>query len=168
MPPIHPCPPDGLPERLLSVRLHACSPPRLAATQLARSSVLNRLIAPAGLSPALMPASRAHTEGHKGHKGHKGRKRMLFRSKVRRISIACKFHYTRRLRSSFKKIIARNTAGLRENGADGRRGALDGMRNIRASGSLGENHPWKIAKNLNKTRNCLNLFFSERKPGQDL
>src|SRR5476651_1610524 len=44
----------------LSVRLHACSPPRLAATQLARSSVLNRLIAPAGLSPALTPASRAH------------------------------------------------------------------------------------------------------------
>ena len=39
---------------------HACSPPRLTATQLARSSVLNRLIAPAGLSPALMPASRAH------------------------------------------------------------------------------------------------------------
>src|SRR5271170_7412207 len=44
----------------LPVRLHACSPPRLAATQLARSSVLNRLIAPAGLSPALTPASRAH------------------------------------------------------------------------------------------------------------
>jgi len=44
----------------LSVRLHACSPPRLTATQLARSSVLNRLIAPAGLSPALMCASRAH------------------------------------------------------------------------------------------------------------
>src|ERR1700679_3040523 len=44
----------------LQVRLHACSPPRLAATQLARSSVLNRLIAPAGLSPALTPASRAH------------------------------------------------------------------------------------------------------------
>src|ERR1700722_11563833 len=44
----------------LSVRLHACSPPRLTATQLARSSVLNRLIAPAGLSPALTPASRAH------------------------------------------------------------------------------------------------------------
>src|SRR5882757_2332338 len=33
----------------LPVRLHACSPPRLTATQLARSSVLNRLIAPAGL-----------------------------------------------------------------------------------------------------------------------
>ena len=44
----------------LSVRLHACSPPRLTATQLARSSVLNRLIAPAGLAPALTPASRAH------------------------------------------------------------------------------------------------------------
>ena len=43
----------------LPVRLHACSPPRLAATQLARSAVLNRLIAPAGLSPALTPASRA-------------------------------------------------------------------------------------------------------------
>jgi hypothetical protein len=43
----------------LPVRLHACSPPRLAATQLARSSVLNRLIAPTGLSPALTPASRA-------------------------------------------------------------------------------------------------------------
>ena len=37
-----------------------CSPPRLAATQLARSSVLNRLTAPAGLPPALTPASRAH------------------------------------------------------------------------------------------------------------
>ena len=36
------------------------TPPRVAATQLARSSVLNRLIAPAGLSPALTPASRAH------------------------------------------------------------------------------------------------------------
>ncbi len=46
----------------LPVRLHACSPPRLTATQLARSSVLNRLIAPAGLSPALTPASRAHQE----------------------------------------------------------------------------------------------------------
>jgi hypothetical protein len=44
----------------LPVRFRACSPPRLAATQLARSSVLNRLIAPAGLSPALTPASRAH------------------------------------------------------------------------------------------------------------
>jgi hypothetical protein len=44
----------------LPVRLHACSPPRLAATQLARSSVRNRLIALAGLSPALTPASRAH------------------------------------------------------------------------------------------------------------
>ncbi len=44
----------------LPVRLHACSPPRLAATQLARSAVLNRLIAPAGLPPALTPASRAH------------------------------------------------------------------------------------------------------------
>ena len=44
----------------LPVRLHACSPPRLAATQLARSAVLNRLIAPTGLSPALTPASRAH------------------------------------------------------------------------------------------------------------
>src|SRR5215207_3919839 len=57
----------------LPVRLHACpstgsgpracrdgSPPRLAATQLARSSVLNRLSAPAGLSPALMCALRAH------------------------------------------------------------------------------------------------------------
>ena len=44
----------------LSVRLHACSPPRLTATQLARSSVLNRLIAPAGLPPVLAPASRAH------------------------------------------------------------------------------------------------------------
>jgi len=44
----------------LPVRFHACSPPRLAATQLAQSSVLNRLIAPAGLSPALTPASRAH------------------------------------------------------------------------------------------------------------
>src|SRR5260221_4268997 len=32
----------------LPVRLHACSPPRLAATQLARSAVLNRLIAPTG------------------------------------------------------------------------------------------------------------------------
>ena len=46
----------------LPVRLHACSPPRLAATQLARSAVLNRLIAPTGLSPALTPASRAHQE----------------------------------------------------------------------------------------------------------
>src|SRR5215203_2399986 len=44
----------------LPVRLHACSPPRLAATQLARSSVMNRLSAPAGLSPALMCALRAH------------------------------------------------------------------------------------------------------------
>src|SRR6478735_158616 len=44
----------------LPVRLHACSPPRLAATQLARSAVLNRLIAPTGLSPALICASRAH------------------------------------------------------------------------------------------------------------
>ena len=44
----------------LSVRLHACSPPRLVATQLARSAVLNRLIAPAGLSPALICALRAH------------------------------------------------------------------------------------------------------------
>src|SRR5215204_3596626 len=44
----------------LPVRLHACSPPRLAATQLARSAVLNRLTAPTGLSPALTPASRAH------------------------------------------------------------------------------------------------------------
>jgi len=43
----------------LPVRLHACSPPRLAATQLARSAVRNRLIAPTGLSPALTPASRA-------------------------------------------------------------------------------------------------------------
>src|SRR5215212_6874757 len=51
----------------LSVRLHACSPPRLAATQLARSSVLNRLIAPAGLSPALMPASRAHQSVNLAH-----------------------------------------------------------------------------------------------------
>jgi hypothetical protein len=42
------------------IRLHACSPPRLAATQLARSAVLNRLIAPTGLSPALALASRAH------------------------------------------------------------------------------------------------------------
>ena len=39
---------------------HACSPPRLTATQLARSSVLNRLIAPAGLPRVLAPASRAH------------------------------------------------------------------------------------------------------------
>ena len=39
----------------LPVRLHACSPPRLTATQLARSSVLNRLIAPTGLPPALYP-----------------------------------------------------------------------------------------------------------------
>src|ERR1700760_4577508 len=46
----------------LPVRLHACSPPRLAATQLARSAVLNRLIAPTGLSPALTPASRAHQD----------------------------------------------------------------------------------------------------------
>src|SRR6266511_6236019 len=44
----------------LPVRLHACSPPRLTASQLARSSVLNRLIAPTGLSPALRRASRAH------------------------------------------------------------------------------------------------------------
>ena len=44
----------------LPVRLHACSPPRLTAAQLARSSVLNRLIAPAGLSPALRRALRAH------------------------------------------------------------------------------------------------------------
>jgi hypothetical protein len=44
----------------LPVRLHACSPPHLTATQLAQSSVLNRLIAPAGLSPAWAPASRAH------------------------------------------------------------------------------------------------------------
>ncbi len=35
-------------------------PPRLAATQLARSAVLNRLIAPTGLSPALRRASRTH------------------------------------------------------------------------------------------------------------
>jgi hypothetical protein len=34
----------------------SCSPPRLAATQLARSSVLNHLTAPAGLSPALTPS----------------------------------------------------------------------------------------------------------------
>ena len=40
----------------LKVRLHACSPPRLAATPLALSSVLNHLTAPAGLSPALMPS----------------------------------------------------------------------------------------------------------------
>src|SRR6266498_5583768 len=46
----------------LPVRLHACSPPRLTATQLARSSVLNRLIAPTGLSPALRRASRAHRD----------------------------------------------------------------------------------------------------------
>ena len=46
----------------LPVRFRACSPPRLAATQLARSAVLNRLIAPTGLSPALTPASRAHQE----------------------------------------------------------------------------------------------------------
>ncbi len=46
----------------LLVRLHACSPPRLAATQLARSSVLNRLIAPTGLSPALRRALRAHRD----------------------------------------------------------------------------------------------------------
>jgi hypothetical protein len=46
----------------LTVRLHACSPPRLTATQLARSSVVNSLIPPAGLSPALTPASRAHQE----------------------------------------------------------------------------------------------------------
>ena len=46
----------------LPVRLHACSPPRLTATQLARSSVLNRLIAPAGLSPALRRALRAHRD----------------------------------------------------------------------------------------------------------
>lgn len=44
----------------LPVRLHACSPPRLAATQLARSSVLNRLIAPVGLAPTLLCALRAH------------------------------------------------------------------------------------------------------------
>jgi hypothetical protein len=44
----------------LPVRLQACSPPRLATTQLARSAVLNRLIAQAGLSPVLTPASRAH------------------------------------------------------------------------------------------------------------
>src|ERR1700751_4760135 len=50
----------------LRVRLQACSPPRLAASQLARSSVLNRLIAPAGLSPALTPASRAHQNDGEG------------------------------------------------------------------------------------------------------
>lgn len=33
---------------------------RLTATQLARSAVLNRLIAPTGLSPALTPVSRTH------------------------------------------------------------------------------------------------------------
>ncbi len=46
----------------LPVRFRACSPPRLAATQLARSAVLNRLIAPTGLSPALTPASRTHQD----------------------------------------------------------------------------------------------------------
>jgi heat shock protein HslJ len=40
----------------------ACSPPRLAATQLAPSAVLNRLTAPMGLSPTLTPTSRAHQE----------------------------------------------------------------------------------------------------------
>lgn len=43
----------------LPVRFRACSPPRLAATQLAQSAVLNRLSAPTGLSPACTPASRA-------------------------------------------------------------------------------------------------------------
>jgi hypothetical protein len=38
------------------------SPPRLTTTQLARSSVLNRLIAPTGLSPPLRRASRAHRD----------------------------------------------------------------------------------------------------------
>jgi hypothetical protein len=46
----------------LPVRLHACSPPRLAAMQLVPHAGLNRLIAPAGLSPALTPASRAHQD----------------------------------------------------------------------------------------------------------
>lgn len=44
----------------LTVRLHACSPPRPTATQLARSSMLNSLISPTALSFALVPASRAH------------------------------------------------------------------------------------------------------------
>src|SRR6266853_1497298 len=42
--------------------IHACSPPRLTATQLAQSAVLNRLIAPVGLAPTLTPASRAHAK----------------------------------------------------------------------------------------------------------
>lgn len=44
----------------LPVRLHVCSPPRLAATQLAPDSAANRLIAPAGLPRVLAPASRVH------------------------------------------------------------------------------------------------------------
>src|SRR4051812_1461750 len=52
-----PCLPfGGLRALSLSKRLST----RLAATQLARSSVLNRLSAPAGLAPALMCALRAH------------------------------------------------------------------------------------------------------------
>jgi len=43
------------------VRPLARSPPLLTATQLARSSVQNHLTAQAELSPALTPASRAHT-----------------------------------------------------------------------------------------------------------
>src|SRR4051812_10691528 len=79
----------------LPVRLHACSPPRLAATQLARSSVLNRLSAPAGLAPALMCALRAH-EFREGLRGFAKRWREDFRelwesisermSEVRRVS----------------------------------------------------------------------------------
>ena len=44
----------------LTVRLHVCSPPRLTATQLTRSSVPNSLTAPTGLSPVLTPPSQAH------------------------------------------------------------------------------------------------------------
>ncbi len=63
----------------LPVRFRACSPPRLTATQLARSSVLNRLIAPAGLSPALTPASRAHQLLNVESRGHVGWKTAMAR-----------------------------------------------------------------------------------------
>ena len=50
----------SLRSRRRGIRLHACSPPRLAATQLVPRLRDCHLIAPAGLSPALTPASRAH------------------------------------------------------------------------------------------------------------
>jgi len=44
----------------------ACSPPHLAATQLALDSVANSLIRHAGLSPTFLLSSQAHTSGNRG------------------------------------------------------------------------------------------------------